>query len=114
MRFSIISLFICLLWANAALACSESDFEVSGIHSRIVSGRIIFMGEVTNNCAEAAAVVIRATAYAEDGSVIGSEEYMPSGQRNIEPGARQPFSHFMNIDRKVEKLTVVPASVHKW
>ncbi len=114
MRFSIIAVFICLLWAHAAVACSESDFELSDIHSRTMSGHLIFKGEVKNNCAEAAAVVIRATVYAEDGSVIGTGDYMPSGKQNIEPGARQPFNHFIDIDRKVEKLTVVPVSVHKW
>ncbi len=93
---------------------SESDFELSDIHSRVMSGHLIFKGEVKNNCSEAAAVVIRATVYAEDGSVIGSGDYMPSGKQKIEPGARQPFNHFIDIDRKVEKLTVVPVSAHKW
>ncbi len=115
MKFLIIPVFICLLWAHAAFAdCSVSNFELSPISSKVQSGHIIFKGEVKNNCKEAAALGIHATAYGEDGSVIDSGDFLPSGNQNIQPGATQSFNLFLNIDRKVGKLTVVPASVRKW
>ncbi len=70
MKAFAITAILLLACPISAPACGPEQFEVTGLHSRAVSGYAIITGQVKNNCTEAAAVWLMATVYGKDGEVL--------------------------------------------
>ncbi len=105
---SIAAVFIAVAFP-VALACSPDQFEISGLHSRVDSGYTIITGQVKNNCADAAAVWLKATVFGKDGDVLDTDEFMPSSTRNIAAGASYSFKTMFHLDEKAQRYNVTPA-----
>jgi len=114
MKVLAIAAVLILFAFTPAPACDPDQFEVTGLHSRADSGYAIITGQVKNNCAEAAAVWLTATTYGKDGEVLDTEEFMPSGTRNIAAGSAYPFKAMLHFDKGIEKYRVMPVGVRKW
>jgi hypothetical protein len=125
MKTVTVATLLVVLISPFAYACGPGDFKISDLHGRnepragssselLDSGYLIVTGQVANNCAESAAVRVKATAYDKDGSVITAEEFIPSGTRNIPAKTVYPFKWTFKAGKSVRKITVVPISVLNW
>jgi hypothetical protein len=105
---------LALIGFPLALVCGPEQFEVSGLHSRAEAGYLVITGQVKNNCGEPAAVWLTATTYGKDGVVLDTQEFVPSGTRNMAAGSAYPFKAMLHFDKGIEKYSVIPAGVEKW
>jgi hypothetical protein len=114
MKLIAIAAVLTLFASSAALACGPEQFKVSGMNMRVESSYFIITGEVTNNCTEAAAIWLQATTYSKDGTVLDTEQFMPSSTSNISAGSALPFKTMLHLDETIVRYSVVPVRVEKW
>jgi hypothetical protein len=92
-----------------------TNFEI--INWRVVRGEygtVTVVGEVRNNGSIAAGVQLQAIMRADNGDVVGSDDFWPASISNIPPGGTWPISTYLSPQGKFSKVELRVIGVNVW
>ena len=96
---------------TAAPTCSPQHFSLSGLKFRRERDFIYLTGTITNNGSQACGVQLKTSSYDSKNTVVDTSDYWPASIRNIEPGAKENFSHMVRYDGVAKTYDVVAIGV---
>jgi hypothetical protein len=99
-----------------ARACSLSDYVIKQAdwHRLSPGGYFKIVGEVTNNCDEAAGVQLMIVFRDGAGKVTGVKEFWPASIRNIPAHSDYPFETTMDGGEEAKTMQASVIETRKW
>jgi hypothetical protein len=98
----------------ATQSCTAADFSLSKLKANREYDEARLTGIVTSQCASAAGVQLKWTAFNTDGTVAFSSNFWPASTTNIPPRSDYAFEMMDTAPRGRWTFSVEPIAVNVW
>jgi len=106
---------ISLVMSSEAQACAISDFSIKQPHWRRADNEYVeALGELVNNCGEAAGAEVQVVFRDKTDTVLEVEEFWPAHTKNITAHDNYPFSRTVRLGTDATAMSMRVIDVKLW